>query len=159
MKKEIIEYYFGDFVTSLGKPSLLLVGIEENNEMSCEKYIIFEELNETYSHLGENVTSPKIDGLTDSLQEFMQNQGLEHSRSIISLEAYKEAEKQNSNAFHFGFREINLRPTNQTAFLMHMNRKDTSQLNWIEKNTKSDKLKGLIRLHQTIKLNTKVYKK
>ncbi|NRD24905.1 hypothetical protein HNV10_16745 [Winogradskyella litoriviva] len=125
MNKEIIEYYFGDFVTPLGKPNLILVGIEEENGMSCEKYIIFEELNGNCSHIGENVTSPKIEGLSDSLQEFMQNQGFEHSKSIISLEAYKEAEKQNSNAFHFGFREINLRPTNQTAFLMHINRKDT----------------------------------
>lgn len=36
MKDEIIEYYFGNIITPLGRPLLLVVGQEYENTLHCE---------------------------------------------------------------------------------------------------------------------------
>ncbi|MEL7225335.1 MAG: hypothetical protein AAGL17_10815, partial [Cyanobacteria bacterium J06576_12] len=114
MENEIIEYYTGDFITVLGRPHLLLVGYEEGQTLVCEKYILFEELNGSHTLMGEKIIAPKIEGAFDDLEEFMKNQGLEHAKSVIFIEAYKEAEKRNDGiSMNFALRGITLRKTTQ----------------------------------------------
>ncbi|OHX68381.1 hypothetical protein [Flammeovirga pacifica] len=102
----------------------------------------------SYTHIGEAVNSPRIHGIIDDLSEFMKNQGLEHAKSIIYFEAYKELEKKRDTGFFL--QEIILRKTTHTSLLMYMKRKSETQLNWIEKNTKPNKLKELIKLHKAV---------
>jgi hypothetical protein len=152
MKKEIIDYYFGDFVTALGRPHIVLVGQEFEDKLICEKYILFEELNGSHSHIGEVVNSPIINGYSDNLEEFIENQGLEHAKSIIYLEAYKEQEKRQADSFNEI--RINLRKTTQTSFMMYMKKKSETQLNWIAINTHSEKLKQLINFYKKVVITT-----
>jgi hypothetical protein len=152
MENETIEYYFGDFVTALGRPHLVLVGYEDAENLHCEKYILFEKLDGRHTHIGEKVNSPKIEGVIDNLPDFIENQGLEHAKSIIYLEAYKEADKKKTPDLSYGLRDITLRKANQTSFLMYMKSKSESQLNWISNNTNSDKLKELIKLYKSINI-------
>ena len=153
MKKEIIEYYFGDFVTVLGRPHIVLVGQEFDDKLICEKYILFEELNGCHSHIGEIVNLPIITGYSDNLNEFIENQGLEHAKSIIYLEAYKAQEKR--QAVLFSEIRINFRKTTQKSFMLYMNKKSETQLNWIAKNTHSEKLKQLIDFYKKFVIITR----
>jgi hypothetical protein len=152
MENETIEYYFGDFVTALGRPHLVLVGYEDAENLHCEKYILFEELDGRHSNIGEKVNSPKIEGVIDNLPDFIENQGLEYAKSIIYLEACKEAEKKKTADLSYGLRDFTLRKANQTSFLMYMKSKSESQLNWISNNTNSDRLKELIKLYKSINI-------
>ena len=152
MKNEIIEYYFGDFVTALGRPHLVLVGYEDAENLHCEKYILFEELDGRHSHIGEKVNSPIIKGVIDNLTDFIEVQGLEHAKGLIYLEAYKEAENKKTPDLSYGLRNITLRRANQTSFLMYMKSKSETQLNWINNNTNSEKLKELIKLYKSINI-------
>ncbi|MEL7220437.1 MAG: hypothetical protein AAGJ93_03900 [Bacteroidota bacterium] len=151
MENEIIEYYTGDFITVLGRPHLLLVGYEEGQTLVCEKYILFEELNGSHTLMGEKIIAPKIEGAFDDLEEFMKNQGLEHAKSVIFIEAYKEAEKRNDGiSMNFALRGITLRKTTQTSFLLYFKQKAVSQLDWVVKNTDSEKLKSIIEFYKSI---------
>lgn len=152
MNYEIIEFYFGDFVTALGRPHLILVGYEDNENLHCENYILFEEFDGKFTHIGEKVHSPKLEGVIVDLTDFMENQGLEHAKSIIYLEAFKEAEKKKVPDLSYGLREIKLRKANQTSYLMYVKSKSESQLKWISDNTNSEKLKELIKLYKSINI-------
>lgn len=157
MENETIEYYYGDFVTSLGRPHLVLVGYEDEKNLHCEKYILFEGLDGKYTHIGEKINSQKIEGIMDNLTDFIENQGLEHAKSIIYLEAYKTTEKKKTSDLCYGLKDITLRKANQTSFLMHLKSKSGSQLNWISNNTSSSKLKELIKLYQSINITHKKF--
>lgn len=152
MQNEIIKYYFGDFVTRLGRPHLVLVGQEFENELICEKLVLFEELNGTHSHIGQVVKAPKIQGHFDNIDSFMENQGLEQAKSIIYLESTKENQLSN-NIF------VNLRETNQTSFLFYLKSRSEEQLNWIENSTRSAKLKELVNFYKAVQITKEKYDK
>ena len=45
MKKEILKYFWGDYISPLGRPSLVLVGHELEDKVIIEKYYFFEDIN------------------------------------------------------------------------------------------------------------------
>ncbi|HCT30564.1 MAG TPA: hypothetical protein DIW31_07480 [Bacteroidales bacterium] len=152
MKTEIIKYYSGDVLAPLGRPHLVLVGQEFDDTMIVEKYILFEELNGSQTHMGEFVNAPIIKGFSDDLQKFMDNQGLEHSKSAISFEVFKEREKDKTHDYLYSDIKANLRESDETSFLMYFARKAESQLNWIRNSTGSEILKSKIEFYKSIKI-------
>ncbi len=154
MKQEIIEYYFGDFVTPLGRPHLIIVGQEFDDMMRCEKYILFEKLDGIHVHIGEEINSSIIANVSDNLENFIENQGLEQAKSIIYTEAIKKAKKKQLQEISIGFKRINLRKSNQNSFLLYMKRRSEMQLNWIHNNTESIRLQELINLYKSFQIAT-----
>ena len=155
MKQEIIKYYWGEVITPLGRPSLVLVGQEFEDKMIVEKYILFEELNGKQSHIGEIIESPIIPNFSDNLQKFMDNQGLEHAKSTIYFEAFKEREKDTKRDYTYSDLKVQLSEANDTAFLMYFKRKAETHLNWINNSTSSSKLKALIELFKSFQITVR----
>ncbi|WP_394759174.1 hypothetical protein [Flavobacterium sp.] len=147
MKEEIIEYYFGDIITPLGRPLLLVVGQEYENTLRCEKFIFFEESNGNHIHIGEEITSSKMVQANLNLENFMKIEGLEHAKNIIYREAY--AENSALTLSKNKIKKINLRKSNQNAFLLYMKGKSMNQLIWIQRNTQSRKLDEIIGLYKS----------
>lgn len=155
MKNEIIKYYIGDFLNPLGRPHLVLVGQEFEDKMICEKFILFEETNGKHTHIGEIVTSPIVPNLCDNLDHLMKSYGLEHAKSIIYLEAFKEIDEDRLIEMHSKIKEVTLQETTQSDFILYMKFKSIKQLNWIQKATKSNKLKEIIKLYKSFQITTK----
>jgi hypothetical protein len=147
MKEEIIEYYFGDIITPLGRPLLLIIGQEFDDKIRCEKFIFFEEITGKHYRLGEEITSSIIANTDFNLESFLKFEGLEDAKNIIYREAYTQNNKIPISKNKI--KKINLRKSNQNAFLLYMKRKSVSQLNWIQNNTQSQKLQEIIGLYKS----------
>jgi hypothetical protein len=152
MKTEIIKYYSSDVLTPLGRPHLVVVGQEFNDAMIVEKYILFEELNGSQSHMGEFVKAPIIKGFSDDLQKFMDNQGLEHAKNAIYFEVFKERGNDKTHNYLYSDIKVNFRESGETSFLMYFARKAETQLNWIINSTSSEVLKSKIEFYKSIKM-------
>jgi len=155
MKKEIIKYYWGEMITPLGRPSLVLVGQEYNDKMIIEKYILFEELDGKQTHIGEIIEAPIISNFSDNLENFMNNQGFEHAKSTIFFEVFKEREKDTKRDYTSYDLRVQLSEATETTFLMYFKQKAVEQLNWIYNSTSSTKLKALINLYKSFNFTVK----
>ncbi len=149
MKEEIIEYYFGDVITPKGRPLLVIVGQEFDDVMRCEKFIFFEEVEGNHVRIGEEVTNSNLINKNKNLEFFLKKEGLEHSKSIIYNEAYKGMNSEDNIKSLKKIKKINLRKSNQNAFLLYMKRRSINQLNWIQNNTESRKLHEIIDLYKS----------
>jgi hypothetical protein len=146
MKQEIFEFYEGNFINPLGRPYVLLIGSETDDKLTCEKYIIYEELSGTYSHWGEQINAPIIGGHFDNLNSFIKDYALEHCISTINFEVFKEREKDTTDKYLYSEIKVSLRKVSDVSIIMYLKDKAPRKLDWIEKNTNSIKFKELIKL-------------
>jgi hypothetical protein len=142
MKTEIFKCFEGNFITPLGRPFILLVGQEHENCLLCEKYVIYQEKDDKFSHWGEVIKAPIITGHFDKLEEFVNDYGLEHAKSVIYHQVFLDREKSQKN--YLGEIVINGRFVTELSFLMYLNEITKPNIEWIYKNTHSEKLQELI---------------
>ncbi len=155
MIKEIINYYDGDFILSFGRSFVILVGQEFDDKLVCEKFIIYQKSDDNYSHWGEVLSAPIIKGHIENLEDFVKGYGLEHIKSTIQLEAFKVLTEDKRD--YTGEIKVNLRDASDIYFLMYLNDKTPKELNWIYRNTSSEKLKKLIEISKGITITKRSY--
>ncbi|MCB9233346.1 MAG: hypothetical protein H6581_16935 [Bacteroidia bacterium] len=153
---EILKIYKGDFILSLGRPHLLLVGVENNDELFLEKFLWMEDLTGKHVHEGEKSRSVRMQGVFDNIEEFMTYQGLEETENKLYLQTIQEQEK-NKNATEKPAK-VPLKETTKTAFLLHMKVKAPKELDWIAQHTESQNLKYDISRYQELEIKSEPFK-
>ncbi|WP_420553087.1 hypothetical protein [Tenacibaculum aiptasiae] len=147
---ELRKYFKGNIITPMGRPYILVVGTEDNSDLSCEKYIFYEKLNNSIEYWGEIINAPNLKDKLNGIENFIDNYGVEHCKDKIWLKTYSE---MNEKTRDLRLINIDLRNVSEVSFLSNLRDKDDSVLDWIFNSTKSQQLKGMIKFVTGININ------
>lgn len=148
MIKEIIESYEGNSINPLGKPYVILIGFETDDNMACEIYIIYENSNGTYKHCGRQINSQIMVDEFDSLHSFIKEYGFVFCVSKIFNDVERERGDINTDIYLRNEINDSLRKVNISSLLTHLRMEAPRQLDWIEGSTSSNTLREHIILRK-----------
>lgn len=140
MTNELHEYYTGEYIKGLGIPTIILIGIENENEYKCQTFVIIEnpQTNNFDTSFSNVITMKKEYSKENSnLHQFMLDFSLEKTKNDLY---YKALELNNYQSIT----DFRISKNSETSTLMFIKSKSRKMLNYLFENTFSNKLRNII---------------
>lgn len=141
------KFYSGNYSLSLGQPYVIISSWEDEKNLYCETYIIFEGYNGNNYGKKSRIKYPKFDGstLTDFVEAELQKIKDKIFYDILLVHYKQQLEVKNYNV------QINLREVNE-SILMLLRDKFLHLISLIQDDTKNELLSSKIRLYRSIQV-------
>lgn len=164
MQNEQLKSYSTGYILPYGIGYSFVTVWEDIHDYRCERIVVFAKTDQTVLKHGWLTSVPKSDYNTlrsaalipEALRDFGNNYGKSLAEADLFSILFELAEK--SGKFPDGkLSNVSLHDGQAAGILLFLQKKDPSVVQWIQSNTKSDKLKGIIKLVANLRLEDDTY--